>query len=351
MLTTISDSLMQSLPSKRKNSQGGWVSFNAVCCTHNGETPDFRGRGGVHSNPDGSVSYNCFNCGFKASYQPGRHLSYKFRKLLSWLGVDENEIKRLVIEAIRIKDLYGEPKKTEDDDVFVPAYTPHALPEDAKSLRQLLATFTADDWAAHEHYLNALQYVTDRGISLGDYDFYVSDQRDCHLDHRVIIPFFWQDQLIGYTGRDIYDTISPKYYSDYDTDYVFNVNKQLRESQFVLLLEGPFDAMGVDGVAVLKAEISENQADIIDSLGKEVIVVPDFDKKINKFGRTVWTGGRLVDIALEYGWSVSFPIWSQTCKDTSAAVAKYGKLFTVKSILDGKESSALKIKLRKKLYD
>jgi len=103
MLNTVQDFVKTILPSKKKTSPSGWTSFNAVCCEHNGETPDRRGRGGIANNADGSVSYHCFNCNFKASYQPGRHLTYKFRKLLSWFGAGQNEIQRLVIEAIRIK--------------------------------------------------------------------------------------------------------------------------------------------------------------------------------------------------------------------------------------------------------
>ena len=30
------------LPARKKTSPSGWVSFNAVCCTHNGETKDKR---------------------------------------------------------------------------------------------------------------------------------------------------------------------------------------------------------------------------------------------------------------------------------------------------------------------
>ena len=104
--------------------------------------------------------------------------------------------------------------------------------------------------------------------------------------------------------------------------------------------------MAVDGVAVLGSECSEVQADIIDSLGKEVIVVPDADR----------AGMKLVNQAIEYGWSVSFPIWqregAKICKDVSEAVRMYGKLFVLKSILDSRESSKLKIELmRKKLYN
>jgi hypothetical protein len=62
----------------------------------------------------------------------------------------------------------------------------------------------------------------------------------------------------------------------------------------------------------------------------------------------VWAGERLVTQALEYGWSVSFPVWREECKDVAAAVQKYGKLFTMRTILNGRESSRLKIELMRK---
>ena len=91
------------LPAKRKTSSSGWISFNAPCCTHNSENQDRRQRGGLKLSNEG-WSYHCFNCSFKASYVQGRPLTYKFRKLLSWIGADENIVRQLVIEAIRIKE-------------------------------------------------------------------------------------------------------------------------------------------------------------------------------------------------------------------------------------------------------
>ena len=126
------------------------------------------------------------------------------------------------------------------------------------------------------------------------------------------------------------------------------MDKQRAESKFVIVCEGPFDALSVDGVAVLSNNISEVQADIIDSLARQVIVVPDFDVKPNRQGRLVWSGKQLVDAALEYGWAVSFPIWHETCKDINEAQVKYGKLFTLKAILAGVETNRLKIELLKK---
>ena len=140
---------------------------------------------------------------------------------------------------------------------------------------------------------------------------------------------------------------TPATFATAGTNYVFNMDKQTPEKKFVIVCEGPFDAMAVDGVAVLSNECGEVQADIIDSLGREVIVVPDFDSKLVK-GRNVWAGSKLVDQAIDYGWSVSFPVWSEQVKDVSASVERYGKLFTLKAILAGRQSSRLKIELHKK---
>ena len=103
-------------------------------------------------------------------------------------------------------------------------------------------------------------------------------------------------------------------------------------------MEGPFDAMSVDGVALNGSEVSDQQAELIDRLQREVIVVPDADR----------AGSKLVDRAIELGWTVSFPVWLETCKDINEAVVKYGKLFVIKAILAARESSKLKIELKKK---
>ena len=61
----------------KKKTPSGWLSFNAPCCIHNGENADRRKRGGIMNSPDGTLSFHCFNCGFKTSYTPGRKISLK----------------------------------------------------------------------------------------------------------------------------------------------------------------------------------------------------------------------------------------------------------------------------------
>lgn len=328
MLNIVQDFVKTVLPGKKKTSPSGWTSFNAVCCEHNGETPDRRGRGGITSNPDGSVSYHCFNCNFKASYQPGRHLTYKFRKLLQWFGADPNAIKRLVIEAIRIKELVTpEEVKVEEEPITFKSYD---LPKASTEFKQLTK--------AHP----ALEYVYDRKIDIQEYNFYVTEDTANNMHKRVLLPCYWRKDLIGYIGRAVDPKVKPKYWNKFDTGYVFNVNSQQPEWKFVIVCEGPFDAMSVDGVAVMHNEISEQQADIIESLGREVIVVADQDR----------SGSKLLQDAQEYGWSASFPVWQETCKDINEAVQRYGKLFVLKSIIDAKETSKLKIEImRKKMYN
>jgi len=351
MLTTIQDAVQQLLPAKRKTSASGWTSFNAVCCEHNGESRDTRGRGGVIANSNGSVSYACFNCNFKANYTPGRHLNYKFRKLLSWFGADENSIKRLVIDAIRVKELVN-PEELKTEPAEEVTFTPRPLPEGAKSFEQwkaflMLQNVTGDE-PVPEHVYKTVNYVAERGGDLlNRYEFYTTDDAEHNMHKRVIVPCYWQGKIIGSTSRTFDDTIKPKYYADYEANYVFNMDRQTADRKFVIVTEGPFDAMAIDGVAVLSNECSEIQADIIDSLGREVIVVPDFDVKQVK-GKTVWAGSKLVEQAIDFGWSVSFPVWHEQVKDTADAVKEYGRLFTLKAILAGKQSSRLKIELHKK---
>jgi DNA primase len=204
------------------------------------------------------------------------------------------------------------------------------LPEDAENL------------VALDYVHPALEYCVARKIDIAKYAFYATRQAQYNLHKRIIIPFVWQGRTIGYTARAIEENVKPKYHSNYEPNFVFNINNQLLDSKFVIVCEGPFDAMSIDGVAVLNNECNETQADIIESLGREVIVVADRDR----------AGAKMINNAIEYGWSVSYPVWLETCKDVNEAVVKYGKLFVLKTILDSKHSSKLKIELmKKKLYN
>jgi hypothetical protein len=337
----VQDSVMQLLPARRNSSSSGWQSFNAVCCEHRGERRDTRGRGGVKSNPDGTITYHCFNCQFKTSYVPGRPLSYKFKKFLGWLGANESLTHKLTIDAMRIRDLIDPGTVVEQEPEQEIKFLARSLPDQAKSFSNWAKFFASNDKDTIPKDLDsAIRFVQNRKIEFDKYDFYWTPDTAHKMDRRVIVPFTWKNEIIGYAARTFDEQVKPKYYSNYEPNYVFNIDLQHPKNKFVIVCEGPFDAMSLDGVAVLGDRISEVQCDIIEKLGKEVIVVPDFDR----------AGMNLVGDAQEFGWAVSFPIWAESCKDINEAVVKYGKLFVLRSILESKETSRLKIELKKKKF-
>lgn len=343
MFNAIQDFTLNQLPAKRKTSQSGWISFNAVCCHHNGHSADSRGRGGIKTNSNGGISYHCFNCQFKTGYTPGYPLSFKYRKFLKWLGTDDNDVQRLVFDALRVRELIQPDQIAEPEERI--EFEVRKLPAESQSFMAIAEFYHLADKDFPKEFINAVDYVYQRKIDMQRYEFYWTPEVEHKLSHRVIIPFHYQNQLVGYTARTFVDGILPKYHSDHPSQFVFNLDQQLKENKFVIVVEGAFDAMAVDGVAILSNNITLQQAELIEELGKKVIVVPDFDQHVNKQGKKVWPGRQLVDCALEYGWSVSFPVWSERVKDVSDAVVAYGKLFTIKAILQATETNPLKIKL------
>ena len=348
----IQSQILDLLPANRKKSSD-WLSFNAVCCQHNGESRDKRGRGGVRPNTDGSLSYHCFNCGFKAGFYPGRPLGLRMRRLMRWLGADDNTIQRLVLEAMRVRELMPHLVPTEPEPDLEINFKARPLPDDTASISEWTTAIRLAIDTDHKGYstmeelksiappqwFRVLEYIKERNIDHKSYEFFITDSAAYNLNRRVIIPFYWKGELIGYTARAMEETIKPKYHSSYEPNYVFNMDRQPVDGKFAIVCEGPFDAMSVDGVAVLSNNISDIQADILETLNRELVVVPDWDQ----------AGEELVERAIEFGWTVSFPVWRENCKDVNEAVMKYGKLFAIKSILDGRETNPVKIRLRMKL--
>ena len=73
--------ILTKLPVRKKVTPSGWLTINCPMCTSQGQSRnDTKSRGGF-AFKDG-LSYHCFNCNYKASYQTGRLLNKKMRMLL-----------------------------------------------------------------------------------------------------------------------------------------------------------------------------------------------------------------------------------------------------------------------------
>ena len=320
----IQAALLALLPPKRKLTTGGWTSFNAPCCHHRNEGRDDRARGGIKTDGDGFV-YHCFNCNFAAGWSPGKLLSKNAKDLFRWLGMPENEISKLNLATLKIRDDQPGYKKQVN---FVLLERP--LPDECKSITEWVGEGCQDP-----DLVAVINYLLDRGMEYEWYNWHWSaaaGYRD-----RVIIPFYHDGKIVGYTGRKIKPG-KPKYLTDSQSGYVFNLDSQTHERKFVVCAEGQFDAIAVDGVGIMTNEPNEAQCARLNALGKEIIVVPDRDKP----------GAKLVKAALDNGWSVSLPPWEDDIKDIADAVKKYGRIYTLFTILHYRETNKIKIELLKK---
>ena len=327
-MSLIIDTLLAHLPAKRKQTPSGWISFNAPCCSHRGEAADTRQRGGFIVNGGNAISYHCFNCGFKCSWQPGRHISKNLKNFLRWLHVSDDTINKIVFEALKTSE-----EQAASTTNIIPKFDQRALPLDSVLIKDLVAV---DQFPTK--LIPVLEYLHSRNLYLEDYPFYWTPK--IGFSNRLIIPFIYNNEIVGWTARAVND-VQPKYLSEQQPGYVFNLDKQASyDRKFVLVSEGPFDALSIDGCALLGAEIKDSQNWLLHQLGKEIILVPDRDK----------AGQQTVEQALEYGWSISMPEWPEGIKDINDAVCKIGRLATLYLILQAKESNKLKIQLRAKKW-
>jgi hypothetical protein len=327
-MSLIADTLLQYLPGKRKQTPSGWVAFNAVCCD------DKRQRGGFIVNDGDAVSYHCFNCGFKCSWQPGRHISQKMNKFMRDLSIPDDVISQLRLEALRLDD-----NNTPEVRTIIPKFDIRALPMDAKSFAewQTFLKLTDENYEVPQAFYNVVEYLAKRKIDPLAYPFYHTNK--VGFNNRIIIPFLYNNEIVGWTARAINDA-KPKYLSEQQPGYVFNLDSQHDDREFVIVCEGPFDALSINGCALLGAEIKDSQNWLLKQLGKELVLVPDKDHE----------GPRTVEQAIEMGWSVSMPDWPVGVKDVNDAVIKIGQLATLWLIVSAKESNSLKIQLRAKKW-
>ena len=327
-MTLVVDKFRTLLPPRAKSSPSGWTSFNAPCCQHRGHSPDTRKRAGIRFDGDG-VIYNCFNCKFTTGWQPGSTIGEKMKTLCRWLGASEDTIKELVFEAMRTE---GDDYRPEHQEIKL-EFTDKQLPEGAMPLLEWLdAKLTTEE---EQKLIEVVEYVVSRGYDPTSKNFYWSPTPG-YID-RVIVPFRWEGRIVGNTARKI-TAGKPKYLSDQHPHFVFNFDQQKDNQRYIFVCEGPFDALAIDGVALLTNEIAEQQSRIINSLGAEVIVIPDQDS----------AGLTLFDRAAELGWSVAMPNWDPDVKDTADAVQRYGQLFVIVDAIKTAQQGEIKIIMAKK---
>ena len=245
---------------------------------------------------------------------------------MSWLNVPPEEIERINLESLRHRSIQGilDDRQRTTNVLQNITFTERDLPDG-------FALVDATNTQAYQ-YLRQRRVPEDYpiGMTTTPHDAKRSDRPG------IIVPFTSDGKIVGSTTRFL-DDRNPRYIHDMQPGYVFGTDLQQPSWQHVVVVEGVFDALSIGGVAVLHADINDAQAAVIRNLGRDVTVVPDQDS----------AGMRLVDRAVELGWAVSMPDWPG-CKDVNDAVIQYGRLPTLLMILAARETSRLKIELRRR---
>ena len=312
--------LLDNLPIRTNTTPSGWKTFDCPMCS------DTRKRAGIILGGS-KISFHCFNCAYKTGWSPSPHLGRKYRDLADRLGANSKTIHDVQITLMQNSELL------EDNDVTEYVYNFKAfetieLPEGTQMIESL-----PDGNALKE-------YARDRGI-LGLYP--LLHINDVPNRKRVVVPFTYNSELIGWTGSHINppNKETQKYLHNMPSEYVFNIDAFANnDREIISVTEGVFDAIMIDGVVVQGNHVTPEQAHLIDKLDKRVIVCPDKDE----------AGVELIDQALALGWEVSFPDWHPDCNDAADAVLKYGRLATINSIVKNATANTIKIKVKSRMF-
>jgi hypothetical protein len=241
------------------------------------------------------------------------------------LNMADDTINQCALEALKLNE-----SSTSTITSIVPKFEERALPIDSVPITSLLDNMP-------DKLIPVLEYLSNRNLYLEDYLFYWTPK--VGFSNRLIIPFYKDNIIVGYTARAINDA-KPKYISEQQPGYVFNLDRQTTDRAFVIVCEGPIDAISIDACAIMGAEIKDSQNWLLKQLGREIVLIPDRDHE----------GPKTVEQAIEFGWSVSMPDWPPGIKDVNDAVCKIGRLATLALIARAKESNTLKIQLRAKKW-
>ena len=322
----------------RPSAQGWSPILCKVCNDHGRKGP----RAGFKIE-NGIVGYHCFNCQAKSSIDPSKHrtISKNMEEILLAFGVPELDINRVRMT------LLGAERGESSEPRQVSNHEPKEIPLPSHFYR--LPKYPNGVWTKV-----AKAYLEERCIDPDSYPFMLSTGEPTDLNEhpkevhktlvrsaqkwpgRIITPIYKNEKLVFYVGRDMTDKKMKKYESPSTSrrNVIYGFDQLFEDTTRPLyVVEGIFDAMVVNGVAILGNELSDSHLYWLNRSNRQKVYIPDRfgDGHINAFK------------AIEHGWSVGFPDIG-TCKDVNAAVQKYGSLYVLASIsqntADGFEAKA-----------
>jgi len=304
----------------RSPSSSGWHIVKCKICN------DYKARAGfIFEN--GASTFHCFNCGHAAGHAPS---SQKFSKgmyeVLTAFNVDISAAKKSLFAS------FGAQEDTTEEAIHREQYRqppPIEVPSEFEFLNVTNPT-----------HAEAIRYTETRFVDYAKYGLMISTTTNSRNKwyKRIIVPMYNRsNQVIYYQGRT-YDNHAKRWDSPSDpkANVLFGYhNLDDYSKDYIIICEGPFDMMSIDGVAILGSEFSPYQIRVLTVSSKKKIVVPQRDKR----------GYALALQALEQNYSLSFPDIGGA-QDINDAIVKYGRLYTEQQIVAKMTSSKYEAQLK-----
>ena len=324
-MNEIMDFIYDLLPADRKQRGNGWTYFNCPMCKYT-EMPDSKHRGNILLFDDGFV-YQCFNCKFKCGFRIGQYLSKKCYSFLKEFATDKQM--RELLEMIKKYNESHNPEEHNKETIVKREI--RDIPKDYKSIRESLVSGETD-----KHFQIAKCYIEERNPRLFNWANLMWSKKT----YGFLIPCYEYGKVVGYSIRKADDEVKNKYIHYVPQGYIFNFDNLLLPREYEIITEGQLDALAINGISILSNEFTQDRLKRILPYvdNKEIILMPDRDK----------AGRKMVDQLLEeeLPFSVAFPNWERGIKDCFDAVKKYGRLYTIYSIITSKESDKDLIKIK-----
>jgi len=305
----------------RSPSASGWYTVKCKVCN------DYKPRGGFLFE-NNAVMYHCFNCGHTAGHTPAaQKFSKGMYQVLTAFGVDISTARKTLFAS------FGQHPEEETDEerehrLMLQPPAPIDLPEEFEFLNK-----------SNPDHAQAIAYVESRLADYSKYGLMISTKQTGLWHNRVIIPMYDRsNKVIFYQGRS-YTGNGSRWESPKNTpklNVIFGYhNLDDHNRDYVVVCEGLFDAMSIDGIAIIGSEFSPFHHRILAQSHKKKIIVPQRDAR----------GYAMALEALDHEYHLSFPDIGQA-KDINDAVVQYGRLYTEHQILSKTTTSKYEAQLK-----
>ena len=302
----------------------GWLTGKCQLCN------DYKERAGFKFE-DGKVIYNCWNCSTASVYEEtSGKMSKTFRRILRAYGFDDDEINAVIYTPFFNK------KETESKTITLAKLT--AVNTHTPTIELPPKTFPLGHSKFIEYQQKLVNYLVTRRVDLSKYEFFFSLEE--RFKDRIIIPFYRNGKLTYWQARSI-DPNEKKRYDNAPVSrdaVIFNHDQLHSYSRLPLFVtEGVFDAMMVDGIAILGSKLNAAKAELLAKTKRRLVFVIDKDRN----------GRSLAEDVLERGYDIAFA--PDGADDLNKSVQRFGLTWTIyelmKSIPKDNAAANLAIKM------